>query len=85
MSAPAKAKKSLESVVGLKQLNSSAGEATQAARLMRSVADDSEVSLDLRATASQHAGELSAQPTSEDSARRDAALMRAISTARSNI
>jgi hypothetical protein len=71
----------LEALTTLKQINSTAAEAGQAATLIRSVATDTEVSLDLRAQANQIATELGQQPTAEDQARRDSRMMAAIALA----
>ena len=84
MALPSRAKKAAESVTALR-LAPSAAEAAQASRALRSIADDVEVPLDLRARANQLATDLGAQPSQEDANRREAKTAEASRWASMNI
>jgi hypothetical protein len=85
MSVPARAKAKLEQVTSLKSVGASASEATTASVAIRSVADDGEVDLAVRAEASMFARLLAEPPTAESASRRDQVMARVQSFAGRNV
>jgi hypothetical protein len=85
VSLPSKARVRAESVVALKSVSPSPLEARQAATACRDIANDSEVSPEVRNRFSEHAHALAAPPTADDASRRETQLMAASLTARANL
>ena len=85
MSAPAKSKAALETVLTLKVAAPTAAEASTAAQLYAQVSNDPEAANALKCQAVTLRDELAAPSTSTDAARREQAMRQAIGFAKANV